>query len=381
MDETSGITNKKRKRENSSIIWDYYVEKYDDVEKQLYLVCQVCRNKSIIKRYKWTKGASTTTAQGHLWKEHKIDKDHTEEPENKDGDIRDAMKFITMKRQSSLEQSLITFIILDCQPLNILRNDAFRNMLHEFEPGFRIPTEEKCKEMICNSYNWTRDNLKELLKSSAKSINFTTDLWTSRRNDGYIGVTISWIDLEMQLHEALIGIELLPNPHTSENIKNCLNTILENWNLKDKCFAATTDNGANVKKAISLMNRVENIGCAAHTLHLSVTKGLAPIKQFIKRVNNLILFFALSPKQIGRLKEAQNDRGYPKALQIIQDVRTRWNSSYLAWTRLLELKVAIQWLENTLHLAYVKDDKDDGDYLKLIALTESEWTYVLTVIC
>ena len=71
------------------------------------------------------------------------------------------------------------------------------------------------------------------------------------------------------------------------------------------------------------MNKVESIGCAAHTLHLSVTKGLIPIKQFIKRVNNLILFFALSPKQLGRLKEAQKDRGYPKALEIIQDVRTR----------------------------------------------------------
>jgi hypothetical protein len=185
----------------------------------------------------------------------------------------------------------------------------------------------------------------------------------------------------MKLHEALIGIELLPNPHTSENIKNCLNAILEKWKLKEKCFAATTDNGANVKKAISLMNKVESIGCAAHTLHLSVTKGLIPIKQFIKRVNNLILFFALSPKQLGRLKEAQKDRGYPKTLEIIQDVRTRWNSSYLAWKRLLELKVAIKWLENTLHLAYLKDDKDDGDYLKSIALTESEWMYVLIVIC
>jgi hypothetical protein len=71
----------------------------------------------------------------------------------------------------------------------------------------------------------------------------------------------------------LIGIELLPNPHTSENIKNCINNILEEWNLKEKCFAATTDNGANVKKAISLMNKVEYIGCAAHTLHLSVTKA------------------------------------------------------------------------------------------------------------
>ena len=129
------------------------------------------------------------------------------------------------------------------------------------------------------------------------------------------------------------------------------------------------------------MNNVENIGCAAHTLHLSVTKGLAPIKQFIKRVNSLILFFALSPKQIGRLKDAQKGRGYPKILEIMQDVRTRWNSSYLAWTRLLELKIAIKWLENTLHLSYVKDDKDDGDYLKLIALTDSEWMYVLIIIC
>lgn len=64
-------------------------------------------------------------------------------------------------------------------------------MLYEFEPGFRIPTEEKYKEIIRNSYNWTKDNLKELLRSGAESINFTTDLWTSRRNDGYIGVTIS----------------------------------------------------------------------------------------------------------------------------------------------------------------------------------------------
>ena len=64
-------------------------------------------------------------------------------------------------------------------------------MLHEFEPGFRIPTEEKSKEMICNNYSWIRDNLKELLKSSAESINFTTDLWTSRQNDSYISVTIS----------------------------------------------------------------------------------------------------------------------------------------------------------------------------------------------
>ena len=372
MDDPS---NKKRKRENSSIIWSYFFESYEEEEQQLYLNCQLCKNKDVIKRYKWSKGASTSTAQGHLWKEHKIDKDHPEEPEKTDGDIRSVIKHITSKRQLSLEQSIILFIILDCQPLNILRNNAFRDMLHNFEPGFKIPTEERCKVMIQNSYNWTRDNLQELLKSDANTVNITTDIWTSCRNDSYIGVTISWLNQNMELNETLISIKLLPSPHTSENIQICLESILEMWNLKEKCFAATTDNAANIKKAISLMNnnRIINIGCAAHTLHLSVMKGLEVIKHFTKRVNNLILFFASSPKQIDRLKKAQEERGFPKLLEVLQDVRTRWNSSYLAWKRLLELKVAVQWLENTLHLSYLKDDKDDGDYLKQIALTENEW--------
>ena len=144
-------SNKKRKRENASIIWDYFFEEYDEEEQQSYLICQLCRNKDITKRYKWTKGASTSTAQGHLWRDHKIDKDHPEEPEIT-GDIRSVIKHITSRRQLSLERSLIIFIILDCQPLNILRNNAFRDMLHNFEPGFKIPTEERCKTMIQESY-------------------------------------------------------------------------------------------------------------------------------------------------------------------------------------------------------------------------------------
>jgi len=35
--------------------------------------------------YKWTKDVSTTIAQEYLWWDHKINKNHPEEPENKDG--------------------------------------------------------------------------------------------------------------------------------------------------------------------------------------------------------------------------------------------------------------------------------------------------------
>ncbi|CAI2175256.1 4837_t:CDS:1, partial [Funneliformis geosporum] len=61
-----------------------------------------------------SKGISTTTTQGHLWRDHRIDKDHSEESVKTDDDIRAAIKYITSKRQLFLEQSLINFIILDC---------------------------------------------------------------------------------------------------------------------------------------------------------------------------------------------------------------------------------------------------------------------------
>jgi len=67
------------------------------------------QNKDIIKRYKWSKGSSTTS-----WHDHKIDKNHPEEEVNTYVDIRVAMKYITSRHQLSLEQSLVSFIILDC---------------------------------------------------------------------------------------------------------------------------------------------------------------------------------------------------------------------------------------------------------------------------
>ena len=54
--------------------------------------------------------------------------------------------------------------------------------------------------------------------STAANINFTTDMWTSRRNDGYIGITAHWIDQDFTIHEALLACELLPSPHTADNI-------------------------------------------------------------------------------------------------------------------------------------------------------------------
>ena len=54
-------------RENGSFAWDFF-----DIRGEL-AYCLICERKNKERKYKH--GGSTTNLLGHLWKEHRIDKD------------------------------------------------------------------------------------------------------------------------------------------------------------------------------------------------------------------------------------------------------------------------------------------------------------------
>ena|SRR5687767_1034030 len=78
--------------------------------------------------------------------------------------------------------------------------------------------------------------------------------------------------------------------------------------LREKVNVITTDNGANMKRAIKDMSEIShNITwqpCTAHTLQLVVRKGLACVKLLVLRAKQLIDFF-MRPKQSERLENIQ----------------------------------------------------------------------------
>lgn len=65
-----------------------------------------------------------------------------------------------------------------------------------------------------------------------------------------------------------------------------------------------------------------------------------------------------------------------KYLNTIADVSTRWNSSYLAWCRLLKLKGYIKGLLNYLELQSDSDSRKDAKRLRNIMITEDEWLLI-----
>jgi len=150
--------------------------------------------------------------------------------------------------------------------------------------------------------------IQKFVENNAISVSLTTDMWTGKNRQGFLGVTCSFLDKNFTIHEVILTIEHIRYPHTAQNISDTLFAILDEWGLRLKTNVIVTDNGANMKRAVKEMNEVNsNIKwqpCVAHTLQLVVGKGLNSVKILVLRAKRLIDFF-LRPKQSQRLEEIQ----------------------------------------------------------------------------
>src|SRR6266498_5126425 len=198
-----------------------------------------------------------------------------------------AIKKHKESRQLELRQYLANFILNTAQSLRIVEHESFRQLIKQLDPAFVMPDSKGIRAIIHLAYNYTFKTMVDLLQPIT-SVSLTLDLWTAQSNYGYLGITCSYIDQQYNLHEITLTLSYVRYPHTAENIKDAIEEVLDNWNLRSKVYSITTDNGSNVKKCVRNMEGIEWHPCASHTLQLVIGKGLIPVKKLILRVKRLI---------------------------------------------------------------------------------------------
>ncbi|CAG8840639.1 36094_t:CDS:2, partial [Gigaspora margarita] len=127
-------------------------------------------------------------------------------------------------------------------------------------------------------------------------ISLIFDLWTSRAHDSYLGVTCHWISDKFRMNDLTLGVIELGAYKTANDIVEFLEPMLEEFGIeKNKILSITTDNGANVKAAVTKLltsllvsKLIANIFCATHTLQLSVNAGLEVASDLIIKCKTLI---------------------------------------------------------------------------------------------
>src|SRR6266498_1129170 len=293
----------------SSFIWNYLEKLSPSGKYKKRVKCLVpvtgLRGEQPCGHVMGTDG-STGNFIHHLAK-HRITRD-TELSKDNVENIEKARYSITNPvRKNRLDKKFVGIIVKDNQPLSIRDDEGFREFVEDLDPYYELPSDKKVKELLAKGYNYCKQEIVCLFEQGVTSCSLTLDLWTSRSRAGYLGVTCSFVNAQFELHEAILAIQYLKYPHTSETIVECLNQIIHEWNLDGKVFTITTDNRSNMVKVGKLLKNYNNITrfpCTAHTLQLVVGKGLLPAERLVARAKRLINFFT-TPKQTERLVEVQ----------------------------------------------------------------------------
>lgn len=134
-----------------------------------------------------------------------------------------------------------------------------------------------------------------------------------------------------------------------------------------KVHAILRDNASNMKKVMRDPGML-SLGCFSHLIQLVVHDGLLSqrsVGDVLANGRKIIGHFKHSPLATSRLETVQTDLGMP-VKRLIQDVPTRWNSTFYMTASLLEQKTAISVFA--------------ADHQQPATLTANDWTLLEKVI-
>ncbi|XP_060871545.1 zinc finger BED domain-containing protein 4-like [Metopolophium dirhodum] len=232
----------------SSLIWGYF-ENCKELDKA---ACNHCKQK-VYKGIR--KKATTSSMRKHLKFKHKtlFDKLLTSEELKKESKAKGSIQ--TGKRQMSLYESVNKkkcwdmndakskeihkiigeMICVDNEPFNLVERSGFNKLMTFVKPQYKMPGRKYFTEtVIPEMYIELKTKIMSTLETVA-AVSLTSDIWTcSHNNASFISFTSHWISEDFKQHHSTLNIRNFQGRHTGFAIKNCLEELLNEWNLMDK---------------------------------------------------------------------------------------------------------------------------------------------------
>jgi hypothetical protein len=265
---------------------------------------------------------------------------------------------INHPRAKEITQTIAELICLDMEPLDLVNKKGFNRLLRKLCPKYKIVSRTYITETVLPDMYSRVKNKVQIELNKIPYIVITTDLWTSDSSSNindFISFTAHGINQNFETQN--FCLEVMPfegDSHSGENIAHNLNLAMLKWEINNKVVAVVTDNARNIVNAIKELQSLEHISCMVHTVQLVLHDGLleqAAVKEVITISRKIIGHFSHSTKAAKMLLEAQTTYNIPKHV-LIQDVPTRWDSTYYMLSRLYEQRISVQVVLPKLNCNY-----------------------------
>ncbi|KAI2964925.1 hypothetical protein CBS147323_6033 [Aspergillus niger] len=265
-------------------------------------------------------------------------------------------------------------------PFQVVENSAFQqllNLIHSGTDRLELPSAKTLRRRLRDAVVEQHTSQLNDLPEGAK-VSLALDCWTSPFQQAFMAITAYFIDSDWNYRELLLGFEPLHGPHSGSNLSDVLLDLLRDRHLVDRIFTVTTDNATNndtlirglqdvllATGAINSRDSIIRVPCMAHVIQLCLKQLLGHIKaapkndevstlwsdsqsSFLKdsadcgdvahtltKVRSLAVFVNASPQRRDAFIALQpvHDQLFP-----LQDVQTRWNSTFLMLRRARKLR-------------------------------------------
>ncbi|XP_052209308.1 zinc finger BED domain-containing protein RICESLEEPER 2-like [Diospyros lotus] len=254
---------------------------------------------------------------------------------------------------------VVAAIVMHDLPLSFVEYVGVRAFCSYLNPNATLVSRNTLKSDLLKMYKKEKDKLKCVLKEAPGRLCLTSDLWTSITTDGYIAVTVHFIDNDWVLQKKILNFSFMPPPHSGVALSEKVGLILESdWGIEKKIFCVTLDNASandvfvsllkknlNLKKPFVCKGEFFHLRCRAHVLNLVVQEGLKEIDDSIHKVRESIKYVRGSQVRKQKFLECVKFLSLNAKKGLRQDVPTRWNSTYLMLESALFYRRAFNHLE------------------------------------
>ena len=264
---------------------------------------------------------------------------------------------------------------------------------------------------ILNEYKRRKIHLCEkVLAHAASVVHILFDLWTAPNNTAYIDIIYHFFDHNKQVRTVLLAVRNMHGNHSEKNQAKAILPILDEYLLKAKLGYFITDNATSndtciteiidlirhdldakerrlrcighiinlIAKAFIFGNKSESfeadVAIAESTNDLEIAMKLWRKQKVIGKLHNLIRFIRASPKREALFLDiaepfpstADGIDSHTRHLTVLDDNKTRWNSTYLAIHRVLCLRRHIEKF-------YTTRFSKNKDFPSSDILSEADW--------
>ena len=361
INETEEVTTSEAtsdaERKKRSVIWGYFVVRKEDKSKA---VCMTC-NEVVSRGGTNPKHFNTSNLRKHLQSHEKEYKEFCEKDaaKNEEGKLKKA-NFKQLTLQSIAEKrkpypsdhprvKLLTYriaemISIDLQPFSVVEDTGFIRLVAELDSRFVLPSRRYLSEVVVPEIHAkAKFKVTELLQST-KYISMTTDIWTSTNcHHSFLSLTAHFVvPKTMEKKDVMLSAWQFDESHTGANISAAVLSHIQEWDIEEKIVCILRDNASNMVSGLNIAN-ITSLPCFAHTLQLIIKDGVLlqqSVVQLLSCARSLVGHYHRSNVAFNTFRQIQAQLNLPQHV-LIQDIATRWNSSYYMLERLVEQKKAI----------------------------------------